>query len=103
MNSEKTSMSAPVHAVVMPLRCPFCDAKSSGQHRWRCGTTGPDENDEYETGMECDKTVFRDGFLRCHDLLVKLVDGSSPMPFRSDGVVIPIEVWQDVLREVESA
>lgn len=55
------------------------------------------EADLDETGVECDKN----GFLRCHDLLVKLVDRSSPMPFRSDGVVIPLEVWQDVLREVE--
>ena len=61
------------------------------------------QSDEYETGTDCDKTVFRDGFLRCHDLLVKLVDGSCPMGFRDDGVVIPLELWKDVLREVQSA
>jgi hypothetical protein len=102
MSSETTANAAPVDGIVMP-RCPFCDARSSGGNRWQCGTTGPDENDEYETGTDCDKTVFRDGFLRCHDLLVQLVDGASPMGFRGDGVVIPLELWKEVLREVHSA
>jgi len=82
-------------------RCPFCDARSIGGRRWLCGTTGPDSNGEYDTGTACDKTVFRDGFLRCHDLLVKLVDGSFPMGLHGDGVAIPLALWEDVLRAVQ--
>jgi len=102
MSTDKTQTRLPCNPIVMP-RCPFCDARSSGGNRWQCGTTGPDENDEYDTGTECDKAVFRNGFLRCHDLLVKLVDGSCPMGFRGDGVVIPLHLWKAVLREVQSA
>ena len=91
-------------------RCPFCDSRSNGATRWQCGTTGPDANDEYSTGTVCDKTVYRNGFLRCHDLLARVVDESNPMRvkiidrsnppdgFSGDGVVIPLELWEEIER-----
>jgi len=65
-------------------RCPICDegklmlsittdADSQKVFRWDCGTTGPDDAGEYDTGTRCDKTVFRNGFLRCRELVEKVV------------------------------
>lgn len=91
----------------MSKRCPFCNARyrryntNEIEHIWSCGTIGPDKNDEYNTGSECDKTVFREGFLRCHDLLVRVVDGSIPMyPKNSGDFVIPRELMLAILEEM---
>lgn len=56
-------------------RCPFCNARqisSLNEKRFRCGTEETEIKDQYITGNECDKTVFRNAFLRCHDLLSAL-------------------------------
>lgn len=80
--------------------CPFCDSRPRSENSWMCGTIGPDQNGEYYTPTSCNETVFRKGFIRCHDLLVDLVDGSTSMAFKSDGVVIPRDLWEKVLDEV---
>lgn len=58
-------------------RCPICgDGRllflSHEVSRWSCGTRGPDDAGEYDTGMECDKIVFQNGFLRCRELVEKV-------------------------------
>lgn len=58
-------------------RCPLCGEgrlwfRAHDGFHWSCGTRGPDDVGEYETGAECDKTVFRDGFLRCRELVEKV-------------------------------
>lgn len=58
-------------------RCPICgegrlDFRSQGVSHWSCETKGPDDAGEYDTGTECDKTVFRNGFLRCRELVEKV-------------------------------
>lgn len=58
-------------------RCPICGEgrllfRSHEVFLWGCGTHGPDDSGEYETGTECDKTVFRNGFLRCRALVEKV-------------------------------
>ncbi len=58
-------------------RCPLCGEGKlwfrahDGSH-WSCGTRGPDDAGEYDTGTECDKTVFRNAFLRCRELVEKV-------------------------------
>lgn len=58
-------------------RCPLCGEgrlffRSHEVSHWSCGTFGPDDAGEYETGTECDKNVFRNGFLRCRALVDKV-------------------------------
>lgn len=58
--------------------CPICGEgrllfRSHEVSKWSCGTVGPDDAGEYDTGTRCDKTVFRDGFLRCRELVEKVV------------------------------
>lgn len=58
-------------------RCPLCGEgrllfRSYEVAMWSCGTRGPDDAGEYDTGTRCDKTVFRDGFLRCRELVEKV-------------------------------
>ena len=58
-------------------RCPLCGEgrlffRSHEVSHWSCGTFGPDDAGEYETGTECDKNVFRNGFLRCRALVEKV-------------------------------
>lgn len=58
-------------------RCPICGEGRLlflfyAVSRWSCGTVGPDDAGEYSTGMRCDNTVFRDGFLRCRELVEKV-------------------------------
>lgn len=60
-------------------RCPICgEGKfhwSQGEvSHWHCGTFGPDDAGEYDTGTECDKAVFRRGFLRCRELVEKVAE-----------------------------
>lgn len=57
--------------------CPICGEgrllfRSPDVSMWTCGTSGPDDAGEYNTGRECDKTVFRNGFLRCRELVEKV-------------------------------
>jgi hypothetical protein len=69
---------------------------------WSCGThvVFYDENGEYiepsyQTGTECDKTIFRNGFLRCHDLLVTVYGGLV------NGLPISEETMELIRKEVE--
>lgn len=86
-------------------KCPMC-----GEGRpmltlaasWSCGTHAVfyDENGEYvepsyQTGVECDKTIFRNGFLRCHDLLVTIYGCLS------SGQFVPKETMELIRKEVE--
>jgi len=59
--------------------CPFCGEgrllfRSHEVSKWDCGTVGPDDAGEYDTGTRCDKTVFRTGFLRCRELVEKVAE-----------------------------
>ena len=89
------------------MNCPFCDSKPTSQMfgaakgPWRCGSYGPDDAGEFTTGTACDLIVFRRGFIRCHDLLVKIVDGATAMNFRGDGWVIPEPLMSEIRKEVE--
>lgn len=85
-------------------KCPFCGFGRKSRNKYSCGTTGPfvEDNEEYfNTGQECDLNVFRTRFLECHDLLVQLVDGATPMTFKQDGVLIPLELWKKVHEQIE--
>jgi len=67
-----------------PGSCPFCGAGRSPRRykyaAWRCGTFEVGTDDDgvalaapmYDTGTECDKTVFSRGFLRCLSLLERV-------------------------------
>ncbi len=105
---KEPAAAAQLDPLVMPAVCPFCGEKRISlfayqPNRFRCGTIGPNENDEYQTGTECDKTCFRNGFLRCHDLLVRIVDGATAMAFRGDGWVVPESLMDEIRKEVEQA
>lgn len=62
-------------------KCPFCGAAAvkpwwgKTEKCYRCGTTGPDENGEYRTGVVCEKDCVTAAYLRCHDLLVRVAAG----------------------------
>lgn len=82
--------------------CPFCGERIAYEHnKFRCGTIGPDQNGEYETGLVCNKTAFQNRFLRCHDLLVRVVDMATPMTFRGDGHVIPEALMGEIRKELK--
>ena len=48
------------------VKCPFCGEpcirhgirNTNISHVFRCGTIGPDENDEYQTGHTCDIMMY---------------------------------------------
>ncbi len=35
-----------------------------------------------------------------HDLLIRMVDSATPMAFKSDGVIIPKDIWIEILKIV---
>ena len=90
--------------------CPFCgsaerrDAFATGRkspHRWLCGTIGPDDAGDYFTSVKCDTTVFRNEFLRCHDLLRRVI--TSPVALLSDKCVtieVPASLYDEIAKEV---
>ena len=42
-------------------KCPFCSepcVRQGIENVFRCGTIGPDENDEYQTGHTCDIMMY---------------------------------------------
>lgn len=55
--------------------CPFCRARQSGfgKQHFRCGTRFDADTNSYKTGTECDKDVFREGFLASIEILKRLV------------------------------
>lgn len=64
--------------MTLNMKCPFCESRLRNKYatdiEYVCGTIGPDDNGSYKTGTECDKTVFRNAFLRCIGLLEMVVD-----------------------------
>lgn len=65
--------------------CPFCGERPDTRKQcnaWKCGTVEVLVDDEgqymsepeYDTGTMCDKTVFRNGYLRCLELLRRVID-----------------------------
>jgi hypothetical protein len=85
--------------------CPFCGDReaypgSGGVTVYWCGTYGPDENGEYETGTLCGKTCFRNAFLRCHDLLVRIVDGATQI-YGNGSWTISTELMDAILAELK--
>jgi len=53
--------------------CPFC--RSPGRDgKFICGTQKVPDSDVYRTGNECDKNCFRNAYIRCLDLLQRVVD-----------------------------
>jgi hypothetical protein len=93
----------------MKKKCPFCgspEVRSSvlGDYsRFLCGTKGPDECGDYFTGVECDKSCFRNCYLRCIDL----IEGILVQPMRhiesSDSwiVEIPDHLMAKLQKEVD--
>ncbi len=35
-----------------------------------------------------------------HDLLIRMVDSATPIAFKSDGVIIPKDIWIEILKIV---
>lgn len=91
-------------AAAKPTKCPFCGARSKRglTDVWTCGTItvlyGDDdellEEPKYDVGDQCNATVYRTAFLRCHDLLVKL-NG-----YLTNNQSIPAEVMAELANEV---
>ena len=54
-------------------RCPFCNSPGRGES-FMCGTVKVADSDGYQTGNECDKNCFRNAYIRCLDLLQRVVD-----------------------------
>ena len=61
---------------------------------------GPHDNGEYSTGTECDKTVFRNGFLRLHDAIAGVID-SGTLP-DGDHPNVPTMMWLESLIKQEA-
>lgn len=88
-------------------RCPICgDGRllfpSCEVSRWSCGTRGPSDAGEYDTGIECDKIVFCNGFLRCRELVEKV----AALQFSSCGsdyvsCIMPIPLLKALRKECE--
>ena len=86
-------------------KCPMCREgrpMKTLAASWSCGTHQVfyDENGDYvepyfQTGTECDKTIFRNGFLRCHDLLRIVYDHLSR------GWSVPSAIVEEIRKEVE--
>lgn len=57
-------------------KCPFCGARRVRYliqgNQWSCGTSGPDIDGEYKTGIVCDRDCFCNALVKSDDKVKQL-------------------------------
>ena len=80
------------------MKCPFCGSARRRGGGFHCGTSDPDDFDQYTTGRYCNERCFRQVVIRYDDAVLKVLQGLEKAWNASGASREQLHEWGQILR-----